>query len=155
MKSAYTLIELMIVIAITAILISVGISSYTKAQSRQVATAAGEKIVEILNANQKIAMIGKVDEHCIGAFTGQKVVISGSTIVSSGICATDPGAETTTTLSGISFPTPSTIIFNPLSLGITLPTDPLLLTFVSTTGSTYRIRISSSGTIEYQGLVSP
>ena len=55
----YTLIELMIVISIVSILISFGVSSYTKAQNRQIGQSAGEQIMSILQENQTIALVGK------------------------------------------------------------------------------------------------
>ncbi|KKU46431.1 MAG: hypothetical protein UX64_C0007G0001, partial [Microgenomates group bacterium GW2011_GWC2_46_7] len=53
MKPAYTLIELMVVVALSAILVGFGLTSYRKAQNRQIGQAAAEQIISILQENQK------------------------------------------------------------------------------------------------------
>lgn len=148
----YTLIELIIVIAILSVLISVGISTYSKAQGRQLGQSAGEKIISILQENQKIANIGKID--CDGKFTGQQVKLVIPNIVrTQSLCVVAPGAIKDNIIPGITFTTNETIIFNPLSLGISLSgNNQLIVEYTSAVQIKYQIKLSSSGTIEYLGV---
>lgn len=152
LKLGYTLIELMIVISIVAILISFGVSAYGKARERQVGQATGEKIVIILQESQKKANIGNKD--CIGVFTGQRVTITSPNIITTqSICDGDQGLAVEREIDDISSITNNTLTFNPLARGITLPSNPFNIDYVSTNGTTYRIQLNSSGTIEYQGIL--
>ncbi|EKD80482.1 MAG: hypothetical protein ACD_40C00076G0002 [uncultured bacterium] len=152
MKHGYTLIELIIVVSIISILVSFGISAYGKARDRQIGQAAGEKIVSILQESQTIASVGK--EDCTGKYTGQQVILSTSppTIKTRSTCTGGQGAQTTTSIDGITSLTSTTILFNPLTGGINLGASTLNIDFVSTSGITYRIFLTSSGTIENQGV---
>lgn len=154
-KLGYTLIELVIVIAIIALLVLFGISAYTKAQGRQIGQSAGEQILTILQENQKIANIGNIDSSCTGKFTGQKVIFSGTnTYKTQSLCSTNPGIETTSTISGISSITATTIIFKPLSLGTYLVggASEQIIAYSTPGALTYHIKVTSSGTIENLGI---
>ena len=48
-KKAYTLIELLVSISIVSILISLGFSSYKKAQEKEIIESASKKIESIFN----------------------------------------------------------------------------------------------------------
>ncbi len=147
----YTLIELMIVISIVSILISFGVSSYTKAQNRQIGQSAGEQIMSILQENQTIALVGK--KSCTGKFIGQQIIFSTPNIITpSSLCEGETITLPSLTVPGITSLTNTTIVFNPLSRGINLGASTLNIDFVSTSGLTYRILLTSSGTIENQGV---
>lgn len=155
--SAYTLIELMLVISIVAILAGFGISAYSKAQSRQIAVAAGEAILTLLNENQKIASIGK--KNCDGKFAGQQVTFQPpNSVIAQNLCEVGgiivTGPATNYSIPGVVFDSAPSIIFNPLSFGINLGAgvaSPLTFTYHSPSNLTYSIRLQSSGTIEYLG----
>ena len=151
----YTLIELMVVIAIVTVLVSIGISAYTKAQARQVGQIAAEQIMSVLQENQNLANIGKKD--CSGKFIGQQVTfISPNILKTHSVCEDSHlGADSTTTIPGLTSLTPGTIIFNSLALGATLPDNPFNLDFTSTNGTKYAIQLTISGTIEYLGIQTP
>jgi hypothetical protein len=142
----------MLVISIISVLVSFGVSAYTKAQIRQIGQSAGEQIISILHENQTLASIGK--KNCSGKFEGQEVIFSGTnTIQTKSLCSDGPGpSNPAITIPGIISLTGGTIIFNPLSLGITLPNNPHNIDFVSLNNTRYRIQLHSSGTIEYQGI---
>lgn len=154
----YTLIELMLVIATVAILVSIGVSSYNKAQARQIGKNASEQIISILYENQKIANIGNKD--CVGKYLGQQITLFDSSINSLSLCIDDNGNQnegilSSIQVSGIKFSSSqTTIIFRPLSQGVDLGdgANELLLTYTSKNLLTYQIRIMSSGTIEYLGI---
>ncbi len=148
----YTLVELIIIISITGILLSFGISAYGKARDRQIGQTAGEQIVAILQENQTIASVGKHD--CSGKYSGQQVKIESPNILKiNSLCGVTQGAEKTISIDNIVFLESPTLIFNPLSLGINLDTsDPLLLNYSSSSSMNYRLRITKSGTIENQGI---
>jgi len=150
MKPAYTLIELVIIITIISILVSVGLSAYGKARDRQAGQAAGEKIISILQENQKIANVGKVG--CATKFLGQKVTTSSTNqITTQSLCEGPDGPSLSIPIPDITFPITSTITFKPLSQGTDLTSD-LNLSYTSTAGNTYLITITRSGTIEYKGV---
>ena len=154
MKNGYTLIELMIAMTIISIVVSMGISAYGRAQDKQIGQSAAEQIVSVLKENQTIASIGAKD--CTGKFVGQQVSIIADTneLSAKSLCDTNPpdGAIVTTSIPGILFTSSYTIIFNPLSLGAALTSNPLQIAFKNVTGTIYSIRIHSSGTIENLGI---
>lgn len=153
-SKGYTIVELMIVVAITGVLITFGISAYGKARERQVGQASGEKIVGILQESQKKANIGNRD--CNGVFTGIRVTVSSPNVLTSvSLCDGDTGTAIVEEVENVTSITTGVITFNPLSRGITLPSSPFNLDYVSVNGTTYRIQVNSSGTIEYQGIQQP
>ena len=150
----YTLVELIIAVAIIAILVTLGVSAYTQAQSRQIGKSAAEIILSTLQENQKQAKIG--DKDCVGQYLGQIVsyTAGGNTITSASSCAGGSlGASKTTTIANIAFVSSATITFKPLASGIDLGAgvSSLLLKFTSNS-LTYQIEIDSPGTITYQGI---
>ena len=152
-RPGYTLIELIVVISIVAILVSFGFSAYTKSQKRQIGQTAGEQIISFLQEQQKIANIGK--KACTGKFIGQQVVFTTpNTLSPTSLCDGDSVSGESLTIPGVtslSAPT-MTVIFNPLSRGIDLGgSSELILTYQTSTSLTYTIKLTSSGTIEYEG----
>lgn len=153
MKQGYTLVELMIIVVIVGVLVSFGVSAYGKARDRQAGQAAVEQILSLMQENQTIASIGKID--CTEKFLGQQLTITSPNIFKQqSICENDPGLETTTTIPGIASISPSSAVltFQPLSLGISLPTNPLVLNITGDNGVTYLVELTSAGTIEYKGM---
>lgn len=151
MKHGYTLVELMILVAIVGILVSFGVAAYGKARDRQAGQAAVEEVLSLLQENQTIASIGKID--CTAKFLGQQVTLVPPNIIrQQSLCEDDPGAQTSTTFSAIAGLPSATLIFQPLSQGISLPSNPYLLNILGTNGVTYQIQLTSAGTIEYQGI---
>lgn len=151
-RRGYTLVELMIVISITSLLIGIGASSYGQARDRQQGEAAGEAVVSTLLHHQQLAKIGNKD--CDGKYLGQRITTSPpNRITATSICEGDEGTPIQSEIPNISSITPVSINLNPLSQGITLPSDPLHLDFVSLNSKTYRISLTRSGTIEYKGIV--
>ncbi len=156
MKPAYTLIELMVVVALSAILVGFGLTSYRKAQNRQIGQAAAEQIISILQENQKIANVGKRDEtKCLGPYLGQQITFTTSSnlLRVQGLCQAGDDDELTLTIPGITFTTTATLIFKPLSGGVDLGgADLLNINFTSSSGLVHQLRVSNPGTIEYQGI---
>jgi prepilin-type N-terminal cleavage/methylation domain-containing protein len=152
LSKGYTLIELMIVISIVAILLSFGVSAYGKARDRQVGQAAGELLVGILQENQKKALIG--DKDCAGVYTGQRVTISSPNVITA-VSTCEGGVEGTpevTNIPNVTAITASTIIFNPLTRGITLNFNPTQINLIIAGETTYSVELTRTGTIEYKGL---
>jgi len=151
-KSAYTLVELMIVVSIIGIMVAFGTSAYTKARQKQIAEAAGEQIVSILQENQQISSIG--DKDCNGKFEGQKITITNSNHIQSlSTCENgDLGVLRETSIPGIVFDTNYSFVFKPLSLGIDLgEPSSLTLRYSDPNDIFYNIKITNTGTIEYLG----
>ena len=151
MKKGYSLVELMVTISIVGILVSFGVSAYGRGRDRREGRAAGEQIIGFLSENQKKANIG--DEDCTGLYTGQSIVVSSGTgITATSVCSGGNGTPVSTTISGISSMTAGTITFKPLAGGATLTSDPYNINYVTTSGTTYQVQITSSGTIDYKGV---
>lgn len=151
MSKGYTLIELMIVITIVAILVGFGVSAYSKARDRQIGQSAAQQILSVLQAAQTAANVGNKD--CNDKFLGQQLTLtSPNTLMNQSLCEGDSGAISTISISGITSLTSATILFQPLSLGITLPSNPFFINFTSSVGINYRIQLNNSGTIEYKGI---
>lgn len=153
---AYTLIELMIVIAIVSILVGVGLSAYGRAQSRQVGQTAAEQLLSILQENQKAANVGhRNSATCLGLYLGQTVTFTANTgdVSSQGICQDGNEVAVSTTVPGITFTTNSNVTFKSGSGGIEGSSLPLNLDFTSSGGMTYRITISQPGSIIYSGII--
>lgn len=148
----YTLVELMIVVSIVSILLSFGVSAYGKARGRQIGVAAAEQIISILQENQQIASIGKKD--CSGKFTGQQVSLElPGTIKAQSLCEASVGTVVEVVIPDITFASTTTIVFNPLTLGIELSggASEQTLSFTSSSQISYNIQLTRSGTIKYQG----
>jgi prepilin-type N-terminal cleavage/methylation domain-containing protein len=148
-KIGYTLIELLVVISIIAILISVGISAYTKAQARQIGSSAREQILSILQANQKIANVGQNSCGEGNKFLGQTVTFTPPNIITTqNVCETPINAVTLPAVAGITFSSTYTLTFDSVGSGVEVSPDPLVVTFSTPNNISYSINISSSGTIE-------
>ncbi|MEI8232798.1 MAG: prepilin-type N-terminal cleavage/methylation domain-containing protein [bacterium] len=150
----YTLVELMIIVAIVGIMVGFGFSAYSKARERQIAQSAAEQIISILQENQNIANVGKKD--CITKFIGQNVIFSGTnTIQTQSICESYSGTTKTVQIDGLTSITSATLLFNPLSKGIIFNPEAssLNIDFTSSSNITYRILITSSGTIQNLGII--
>lgn len=150
----YTLVELIIAVAIIAILVTLGVSAYTQAQGRQIGKSAAELILSTLQENQKQAKIG--DKDCAGVYLGQIIsyTAGGNSISSVSSCQGGVmGTTHTTTISNISFVSSANFTFKPLASGIDLGAgvSTLLLNFTSNS-LTYQIQITNPGTITYQGI---
>lgn len=149
MKKGFSLIELMIAITIIAVMTTLGISAYSKGSDKQIAKNSGETIVSILTENQKQANIGH--EDCTGKYLGQQISISSgsNTITAVSLCTISVGEPLVTSIDNITFNSSTTMVFNPLSQGVT---DASSITFTGPNGSIYTVRVDSSGTIEYSGV---
>lgn len=149
----YTLIELMVVVVIVGILVSFGLSAYIKAQNRQRGIIAVEATLTVLQEAQTKASVGHKD--CLGKFIGQQVtLVANGSLISQSLCENnDLGAASSYNLDGIASLTPAVIVFNPLSIGITLPSDPLFVDLGTANGESLRIMLTQSGIIEYQGII--
>ncbi|MFZ2199914.1 MAG: prepilin-type N-terminal cleavage/methylation domain-containing protein [Microgenomates group bacterium] len=151
MKKGFSLVELMIAVTIIGIMLSLGISAYARGRDRQSGRSAGEQIISFLSQNQKKADIG--DEDCTGKYLGQSLTISLTTsITAESVCTGGSGSVENITISGITSMTGGTILFKPLSGGATVSVDPLNIDYTTTSGSVFRVQVTSSGTIDYKGV---
>lgn len=148
----YTLIELLVVITIVSLLVTFGVSSYTKAQKNQIPKSASEVILSVLAENQKLASSGNGD--CSGVYLGQQLVFDSGTnrIHAKSSCEGSVyGLEKTTEVAGITFSAGHVLTFRPLNQGIDLQSgDSDNLNFV-VGDSTYQIQVERSGSIAYKG----
>src|SRR5689334_5753911 len=72
----YSLVELMIVISIVILLTTLSLSGYTKAQERQTIQTAKETIMAKLQAAQKAAYIGDIQNSskCVGSLSDVRIM---------------------------------------------------------------------------------
>lgn len=156
MKKGYSLVELMVTVSIVGIVVSFGVSAYGRGRDRQEGRAAGEQIIGFLSENQKKANIG--DKDCVGLYLGQDISLSGTTFTAKSKCNDAStikfGALNTISINGITSMDMNTasILFNPLSQGTTIDSDPVNINYISNSGTPYKIEVSRAGTIEYKGV---
>jgi prepilin-type N-terminal cleavage/methylation domain-containing protein len=149
MKTGYTLIELMIVITITALLVAFGIGGYTRAQKNQNNKAATEVILTALTEAQKKASTGGSD--CNGEYLGQQVQLQSSTITTTALCQSNNGTPKSVAIIGLTFTSSHTVTFKPLNQGATLSAGSTENIDYSNSTDTYRIEVTSSGNIQNRG----
>lgn len=151
-KLGYTLVELMIAIAIIGLLVTFGISAYARAQEAQLVKSGAETVLEALTAAQKEATAGTRD--CTGEYLGQEVTASGNTIQYRALCkGGEVGTAKAHTIGANTFAATYTFTFRPLNQGVDLggAGTTLTLDFVSPQNQTYRTEVARTGTIHYLG----
>ena len=149
-KMGFTIVELLITITITAIMITLGTSSYRASQMRQALRSDVETSLELLQKAKKMAIVG--DQDCAapsGASLGVKVsfVIDSQDVTLQALCTNNNGTTTTTTLQN-STPTSSvSFTFKPLDGSLTT-TGTQSVTLTADDLST-AITVSEAGAITY------
>jgi len=161
-RNGFTLIELIISVAVTAILFTFGLSAYVKSRDRQEIRAIGETIEKTLRETQKDATIGKKDCENIlieYLFTFENNASNDAIELSKQArCTSSSGQSTTTIIENAILPdisTPLVIKFKPLNGGIDIGgTNELDIDFQSTKSEVkHRISIEAPGSIQYKGRV--
>lgn len=152
-RKGFTLIELMLSVAVVAILFSAGISAYVKGQRSQAIKSASEYMLIALQSAQKKSLIG--DKDCGGPLLGYQVAISSGTDswVITPKCEGADGTSSTVKFDNISFEASQTILFQPLGAGISLAggnTQNIDFTYGSSS-DVYRLTLTKSGSIAYEG----
>jgi Tfp pilus assembly protein FimT len=151
--AGFTLVELLIISAITAILVVAGLSAYRQASDRQTLNNSAELILSTFQSVQKRAQIS--DKQCDGIYLGERVEAGsgGSTLTTSSLCQGNTVTLETITIPNITFNSASTIIFRPLSGGVDLGGGTsLTLVVTASTNVTASFLLTQSGTIEYLGI---
>lgn len=148
-KSGYTMIELLIILAVSGLLISLGTSSYRKAQERQAMRADIESILQFVQRAQKEAVIGQKD--CAGSLLGISIEFVGGyhVLTKQAVCQSDVGSVEELTLQ-VARPTTSLqFLFRPLDGSTDLPPGNETLP-ISSQGVTFgNIVIATTGAISY------
>lgn len=155
LSRGYTLIELLIVITLTAMLITFGVSAYRRAADIQAIKSNTESLLQALTAAQKAATTGRAD--CAGRYLGETVttVANSTSLTTTATCDGGSGTVRTVTLSGFHFLSSQSLTFRPLSQGIdTGATDTFNLDYSNGT-TTHRIQVTRGGTIQALGRISP
>jgi len=125
-KNGYTLIEVLIVIAIMAILFTIGFNSFQDYQRQQILIAGVRGVTADLHTAEEYALSGYKPGGCTTLLNGYKFnVTSSTTYTISANCTpnTDIQVETNTMPQGltISTPNPNPIFFKTLGQGTNIP----------------------------------
>lgn len=162
-SKGYTLVELLVVIIITAIIATMGFSAYRIARDKQEIRSAGETVEGILREAQKASNVGERD--CAAPIDGNplqfyRVTMSGNSITVQAFCQLTSGTPILTTLEDVTFSSGATIEFRTLNGGLVI-TDPVGVTntdlklLSSRSGIEHTITIAQPATIDYKGEVTP
>lgn len=161
-KAGYTLVELLIIVTITGILVTLGVSAYSGAAKRQAVKAASETILSTMQSTQKKATIG--EKTCTSAaLVGYRAEISdgASTITVTEVCRDDfntefDNATNTITLDKVVFVNTGSFLFRPLGQGVIInagASSGSIDYAYQDTAESYRITIQKSGTVSYDGAI--
>lgn len=153
-KPGFTLIELMVSVTLISLLVSFGISAYTKSQQRQVIRTATAQLADSLDSLHQQALIGKRPDTCTGAFQGYLVETDPNTnqFTATAQCALTNSAEETITINNLTFVNNDIFTFAPLTGGIDMGgATNLNLDYLDVEGTTHRFILSRGGSIEYLG----
>lgn len=148
--TGYTLIEFLIIIAITSLLVLTGFSGYTKSQEKQLALSAKETIITVLQEAQTQASIGQND--CDGIFRGINITLNNSTISKTPICENNNGTATQTIIPTLTFSDSYTLTFLPLGNGVDLGGVTSLDINYVVNSINYQVNVSAPGIIMYNGI---
>ncbi len=150
--TAFTLVELLVVVSISAIFLTLGFSAYRKTQERQTLHNAAKKTETILRSIQKKAVVG--DRDCDGTFHHYdvKILANNNQITSQAICKNSNGIIKTFTIPGIIFTNGCDLIFKPLHGGFNLVNPQqtsfdIQLTLQENQNLTATIHLAQPGTI--------
>lgn len=157
-RRGYTLIELLIVITITTILVTLGVTAYGRAAEIQAIKSDTEKIMEIIVSAQKAGTSGKADcTDSYGPYLGERLTtsIGSKNINLTSTCQNGNGNLRTLTLSSFTFATANTLVFRPLNQGVDTGISNTQNIDFTNGNSTYRIQIERSGNIKSLGKITP
>lgn len=154
MKNGFTLIELLVAITIISLLVTFGLTAYTKGQQRQLIRGAADSLTNTLERIHQQALVGYRPADCGGAFEGYSVQTYQDTnqLIATSLCLTNDGTPDTYELEHLTFVSDQAFIFLPLTAGIDLGgANTINLDYLDILGNTHRFRLSAGGIIEYLG----
>lgn len=151
----FTLIELLVSIALISILVTAGITAYTRAQQRQVVRASINNLSNTLDEYHQKALVGTRPTNCVGTFRGYRITTAAGSgqLTATPLCQDGNGTPSVETINHLSFSANYSFTFLPLNAGISLGGASLNLDYQDDLGGTQRFVLTKSGTIEYQGEV--
>lgn len=153
MIKGYTLIEILIVLAITAFLFSIGYTNYRAYAQRQALTATARAMQTDLRLAQEQAIAGSKPTGCILLNGYQFRVTSSSAYQLDALCTNGVLQVKQVTLpTGITMtsPNPNPIFFKSLAQGTNIPSGGLVTIVITQTGTTNTVTITvgSNGNIQ-------
>lgn len=144
MKRAFTLIEIMIAMAIMVVVATAGIGVSLNTTRRKVLENEKEKLIETLKQARTNALAGKKDSGCTQTLGGWQVVTLGSSYVLNVVCGAVIPVSTVNLPSGISV-SPADVMFIPVTGGTDLSSN---LTITLTGNSNVTITVTDVGSVE-------
>lgn len=154
-KNGYTLIEILIVLAITGFVFTLGYGGFRTYSQRQQVTALVRSINADLRLAQEQAFAGKKPAGCTGAFNGYKFNINPSSLtytVAASCANADEVIKTGSIPEGFTITAPSTnpIIFKPIGQGTNIPSGTSVTISITNTSINYTqaVVIGSGGDIQ-------
>lgn len=153
-NAGFTLLEILLMVAITALVTGGGIAAYRRFEARQRVVNAGQEFVVVIRDVQKRAQSGELPASGCGLLDGWRVRRSGGNqfeIVSVCDGGVEVSPETRSLPSGIVFSGSSfDMTFNVLTGAVTGATQ---VDFVdSATGTQYAVEVSSAGGVSDLGV---
>ena len=151
MKSAFTLVELLVAMTILAIVGGAGMAGFRSAAQRQSVDAAQGQIMGALTQAQSNAAAGVKDATACGVtpLVGWRVSFTASSYTVEGVCGSTTFSSKTTQLSSgltvSTLPTPNPIVFKPLRQGTTIAVSTTIV--LSGNGLTKNIAVTNVGQI--------
>ncbi len=149
LKTGYTLIEVLVGLAIIGLLFTVGYAGYRDFAKRQVLNNAYEELKINLNLARQLALSGEKPSACSGNFLGTEwnLGTNWTSYTIRGKCQSSSMSVKSVALpSGITISGTSPIRFNLLGQGTNLTSD-TELTVSQTNGGSKKVTITQQGTI--------
>lgn len=150
----YTLIEILVVVAILALLFTVGYSNFQAYSQRQALVSLGRQITIDLRSAQESAVAGDITSSCSGLLNGYQLKVnSGTTYEIDALCTGGTVQTKAVTISPgitISTPNPNPIIFKSLAQGTNIVggANATIVMTQTATGNTRTITIGANGSIQ-------
>lgn len=153
MRYGYTLIELLVTTTLITVLVTFGISAYSKAANSNQVKVQAEQILSDLATAQKNVSVG--NSECDGVYLGEKLDFSSGTgtYTVTSVCENDQVIRKTTTLSTATFANNYSFTFRTLSQGIDLGNIAELNLDFLINEELYRYTLGSAGSIHYLGKI--
>lgn len=149
--SGYTLLEVLVVLASTAILFTAGFAGFRQYERRQQLATAIKNLKTDLVLTQQLALSGQKPTDCTGTLQGYKIVLNTMDYTIYVSCNDDEPVKGPISYGpNIEYSGPASILFKVLAQGTDLTTDSELVLSQTTTFTNKALLITPAGEIRDQ-----